>query len=919
MSIVLPQVSVFQEFQSTSTELTDPLRAFIFGPEYKLHRYTVASEKVKAGAYNNLTGNTFAWLGDLNRLPGSVVDQSYTQVYLENALLEYWANASGAQVSSLSYTPPDAVSIATPVGVKNKIKFSTVNLVDKTGYALDSSFYGRNVKVGDYAQVFATVDGVSYTGGGTITGFEADSIAASVGAASSSANNAATQAGSITAATVSGSINLTGLSYASFNGLIKGNIAEVYTITVVRGSSGGLPNTMVLNITSATGKDDALGYVPSTTAWNQDIPLGSAGAVFRFNQTNGSDVTTGSWTVTVNQAFTAPTATASGTYTGKNTTTYVVTIVSGGTTNGATKPVAQVTTTTAVDAGVPVTITGSSGAQNLSVGNFGVVINFNQVNLKAGDQYFIPVTAATSGGIRTIVLDTALPSHLVSTQSRTIDLSVNLCIKKNLNLPAQLVTVGVTNWTQSATSIVIDADAFAFDSTWESGTVALPIIAGDIYIHWRELVTLRSDRIYEIGSTTDLTSIFSTQNDPDNPLVYAAYKALLNSGSDFNTFAGIRLMAVPSNDVAGYTKVLNLAEGRDDVYTFIPLTFDTTIQNLVAAHVQDQSTPDIGQWRIALVCSQLFDPQAIVKTNVDNSTLLATSDSNKILELAAGSTASFITSGVRSGDTVRFNFSTDAYGNPTWNEYTVDTVLSATQLKLTTAPNPAVVVASKVEVWRTCTADDKVTQIGSSAAPFASSRVYNIYPATIASGGVNVAGYFLCAAIAGLIGSSSPQQGLTNVEIQGFDNADNVIHVFSRTQLDRLANYGVWIVTQDLKTGKLYTRHQLSTDTTDLNTRELSVVKNTDSISYFFRNRLKKYIGRANVSQTTIDVLKTQIDGGISYLRSAGFNSLTGGQVLENTAIASLTQHPLLKDRLVCVINVDMPYPLNNFDLHLVI
>jgi len=922
-NIVLPQVLVYQQFKSLPDELVEPLRAFIFGPEFNLHRYSVASEKVKAGEYNYLLGNTYEWLGDLGRATGAVIDQSYSKVYIENGLLKYWSEEAGPQTASTSYDDGAFGDIiATPEGTKNRVRFRNVNIVGTADDPLDASFYDRDVKVGDYLIARLNWNGTNYTSGGTIIGFEADQVASSVGTVALASANKATQiavaaASAKDAATVSFELILSG----TYNGIPDGVLNETYTVEVVRGSTGSNPSTMLLNITSASGKDDSLGYAPVTTTYASTMPLASNGLLFRFNATSPTEVPAGAtWTVTVGQAYTRPTAASGGTYTGTSDTTYVVTVVQGGDIadgDVADQPLVQVTTSTGIDSEAPRRISASP----MTVGKYGVTLGFSgATKLVAGDQWYIAAVAAADGPIRTAILDTSLPTVMLTTDDDAeVDLSVDLCIKKDFELPNQLFNLSLTNWSQDATEITINDGVQDYDSTWRDGEYALPLIQGDIYVHWRELITDHADAIYEVATISDLEDIFTTSNDPDNPLVYAAYKALQNSGDGSASVTGIRVCGVATNDLEGYTTVLDKAENRDDLYSLVPLTFDRTIQDLVSTHVSTMSVPEQGRWRIAFFCSEEQNPAAVLDEDSDHTTILATTDSSGYVDLAVSSDVQFITAGVKAGDLFRTEYGTDVYGETTYNSYVIDQVISESRLKLVTYPSPVVGTASKCEIWRNLKPSEVATQIGNTASSFASRRIYNVYPSSLPSGGVDVPGYFLCAALAGIVGSVVPQQGLTNVEILGFDNVDDVVDRFSRTNLDAMANLGVWIVTQDIGTSQLHTRMQLSTLVTDLNTRELSLVKNIDSVSYYFLGKLKPYIGRANVTPTSIEVIRTQLEGGISYLRSAGFNPLIGGQVLEGTKVTKLQQHATLKDRIECIIEVVPPYPLNNIELTLVV
>jgi hypothetical protein len=149
-----------------------------------------------------------------------------------------------------------------------------------------------------------------------------------------------------------------------------------------------------------------------------------------------------------------------------------------------------------------------------------------------------------------------------------------------------------------------------------------------------------------------------------------------------------------------------------------------------------------------------------------------------------------------------------------------------------------------------------------------------------------------------------------------------VYSVFSRSQLNTMAAGGTLILMQDVAGGRIYVRHQLSTATAEnnINTRELSVTKNLDSISFYFADRLAPYIGRYNITPELLTVLRTQIDDGLLYLGSFTSVGLLGPQViLDNTQVRSLQQHPTLKDTVIAIVDLQLPYPLNVIELHLVV
>jgi hypothetical protein len=917
MSVVLPQVLVFQEFNTVPSEITDPLRPFICGPEYDLHRYSVASEKVKAGVYSQSAGNVFNWITSLGRTAGSVVDLTYTKVYLENALLQYYKNASGG----------DENTVCAPVtGYANRVKLNS-NLVTANSTSRNALFYTRDVQVGDYARVETTAGASGVTA--KVIGFVAEPTAAATDAIIAETANALSGSGTNGAASgVVGTITPT--ISGTYDGTTIGVTRETYTVIFTQGSTGNDPKTAMYDVISASGKDTQRNVVYSgvATTIGSGVPgndaaftINSAGLgslTFKIAYTSGTDVQRGwGFTVAVQGTYTVVTTASAGTYTGKQDTKYIVKVVRGGTISGTltTCPIIQITTNNAYDTGGQQNVTATG---IYTVGNYGVQFNLSVgTKLIFGDKWYISAHAPGVGAIQTLVLDKTLNATLLAAG----DLNVTLYMNKTVELKKQLYgNATVTNWSQTATDLTLLANAKVYDADWRAGLFGLNVVSGDVYVHWRELLGTHADKIYSIDQIGDISTVFSTTSDPENPLVYAVEKALLNSNS-----TSVRFMAVDTDDKAGYTEVIDRLEVRDDVYTIVPLTQDKSILDLVAGHVKAMSTPDSGLWRTAIFSQKISNPVDRVGVSVAATGAIALNGTTGLYELSLLTpltgvdflaTDEFGSTLVKSGDIVRYNYDVDNNGAVTYSTATVDATLTSTKLQLLNGTQA--IADTKIEIYRSLDQQDLSEKIGLSSGVFASRRVVNVYPDVIASGGVDVAGYYLAAAIAGVIGGVVPHQGLTNVSISGFDNANNVVNKFNRSQLDAMASAGAWIVTHDLQTGEVYTRHELTTDTTDVNTRELMVTKNVDSISYLFKSNLKRFIGRANVTPRLLAAISTEVAATVAYLQNNGFTNDLGSQLVDAN-IASISAHPLLKDRVVVVLNLTIPYPLNNLELHLVV
>ena len=126
-------------------------------------------------------------------------------------------------------------------------------------------------------------------------------------------------------------------------------------------------------------------------------------------------------------------------------------------------------------------------------------------------------------------------------------------------------------------------------------------------------------------------------------------------------------------------------------------------------------------------------------------------------------------------------------------------------------------------------------------------------------------------------------------------------------------------MTED-RDGTPHTYHALTTDTIDINRREEMIRRNVDSISYTFLRRLRPFIGRTNVTPSMIKKLAFEINNIIDFFKGNGFTEELGSQLIDGTIRAGFPRvHPLLADRVEIVVDLTVPAPLNNIELHLVV
>jgi hypothetical protein len=107
-------------------------------------------------------------------------------------------------------------------------------------------------------------------------------------------------------------------------------------------------------------------------------------------------------------------------------------------------------------------------------------------------------------------------------------------------------------------------------------------------------------------------------------------------------------------------------------------------------------------------------------------------------------------------------------------------------------------------------------------------------------------------------------------------------------------------------------------DYEDINQREEMLTRNVDSISYRFRDYFEPFIGVTNVTPSMRDVILGGMNKLIRVLKTERVTVQLGGQLIDAT-IDRFFVSEIFKDRYVAYIILEVPYALNNIELHLVV
>jgi hypothetical protein len=786
--------------------------------------------------------------------------------------------------------------------------------------------FNRDVKPGDKVYVRGAVGGTSYELETYVKAVEADPVSAEVGAAVEAPENWGTQADAVTVTQTAG-VDLSDVTLAAddtnYNALPDGAINDTYIIEVVESSTDGDLTTAELRVTTASGNDDDLRVTPA--AEGPAFAIGTRGLLLTFGSAGGENLIIGQkWEVVAHDAYITVLADSGGNYRGPVSTTYIVEITRGGffaDPDPNLRPQFRAITTHGTDSQPARTIAATGTAY--PVGTQGVTITFagtgNPTGIRKGDRFYIAVQAAVDGRFGILVLGHSLPTPLVA----ATDLDLKLSVERDIMVDEE--PGDDANWTQEDTQLVIRGGLVAYDEEFadDSGEPRpLSIEAGDLFVEYRAWLPELVTTVGTISDVGDLDQLLSGPLHPDNPLKWGVYQALRNSNGSEVKFTAV---AEP-DDPDSWVKVLELLVGRDDVYNLVPLTFDMTVLNLYAAHVESQSAPATARWRAMFAAVQARTQlAAVAKDNSEDGEVVlariaddpdASGTQYTWLTVPAGN-ANFVTNKVVPADIVRTNYGIDLAGNEVYEEFVVDEVINEDTIRLVSGPPASISVPQKIEVWHHMTRDEIARDILRRTSSFNSRRVKLVWPDVVGTGGILQEGYFLAAALAGLRSGVPPHQGLTNVQVSGFDDLTRTTDFFGGAQLYALAEAGVWIVTQS-PDGTVFTRHALTTDTTDVNTSEEMVTANVDSISYVFARRLAPLIGRMNVTPEALTYLTTQINSVLKFFEGGNFIERLGPQLISGTLV-SIQRSPLQVDRVVVVINIELPYPLNNLELHLVV
>lgn len=424
---------------------------------------------------------------------------------------------------------------------------------------------------------------------------------------------------------------------------------------------------------------------------------------------------------------------------------------------------------------------------------------------------------------------------------------------------------------------------------------------------------------------------------PENPLAYGVFCAIGNANGAAVSCIGVSETSEdkPYGTLEGFQKAFDFLQSKE-VYGLGLLTSDLDIALAAQQHVNAMSEPEMKGERVAIV--YLGIPERKVDTiissgndgdtvNVGGTRYLETRLPNlsQLLLDAGINPASF---GI--DDDVFVDLAADNYN---WN--VIGPVVSGTRLRINTtfAPTqntdgfyhtdigdlPAVISGSfsvKIRGASITDKDEEVETVYARGQGFADRRVWmpqlDQLKATIDGIEQLIPGFYMNAALAGMVGGQNPSQPFTNFPIAVFTGVTGTNDRYSTTQLNKMAAGGADLIIQDNASSPLYSRMQVTTKLTSVEQREQSIVKAIDYCAKFYRMSMKVYIGRYNITQAFLDTLSTVAQGLGRWLEEEG-------KVVAGAELNNLIQDENNPDTVLIRVIADPLYPCNYIEITIVV
>jgi hypothetical protein len=468
---------------------------------------------------------------------------------------------------------------------------------------------------------------------------------------------------------------------------------------------------------------------------------------------------------------------------------------------------------------------------------------------------------------------------------------------------------------------------------------------GTLYVQYKALrkdvsAAAAQPGVIRVSDTSTLLAVLDPVTE-ENPLALGMFLTMLNAPTFEVKGLGIDEVtaAAPEGTEVAWARAAALLE-TEEVYAIAPLTQNEVVQGMWMTHCSVMSAPEQGGERIVFPNKKMptnknssiaASGSAANTTASPNQLVIDMNPSSGLVALGLNPALGFaVAQGVFVEVTVaselrrysvssvtgslvnlRTTFSSSENADAFYSDVFLDVpvVNSAYTLKVRGAAltipgtNPAMYDYSLMS-----------ETVAEANTLFKNRRVYEVFPDTVKLqvSGVEKAlpGYYASCAIVGMVAAQPPQQGFTNFPIVGLTGVVGT-EKFTKRQLNVMAGGGTYILMQEVPGGSVFCRHQVSTDLTSVETRELSITKVVDFAAKILRIGIRRFIGTSNVNPQLLDMLGATVHAILKFLEDTG--------VINGSNINNLVQDKANPDTILVDVTLDVPYPCNYIRLTLMV
>ncbi len=612
-------------------------------------------------------------------------------------------------------------------------------------------------------------------------------------------------------------------------------------------------------------------------------------------------------------------------YTGAKDTTYLVEVTTGTTGGSFTGGTLRITDTAGYDEPQDINVTDNT---YFNVGSHGLRMRLPysamaaQNGLRKGDVYFVFAKAASAS---TTSFDKLVLDGPASDTTLFTDITTALTVEFRLAFTGQIAKDASADedaWDATTGGIVVGSGLSLLVDARSDGNKWCPFAdtVGKLFPSFRSLVPPVFQEDVLVLTASDIDGGAVGPVDLDNDAGFACSAAI--GGSQGRPIGFLRVAGITATD---FSNALKKVEATDAWYSLGIMTEDDAVMTAAKNHAAAMSQPDVKNFRKIYVGTDSPGSYNVVKATSDSTLVTATvsqfNSENILVTLVNGADEiDFTLLGLADGDRVLLPVG--------GMEFELLNVISATELVLKSGPDAPISPAVPLEIWKADTVASQKSFLQQRAESLGFELVVNVWSESqnrfINGVPTFIPARFLAAEVAGIRSALMPQQGLTRTEVTSVTACPAMYIKYSQTDLDDIAKFGNFVITQNSVGGTVFIRHQLTTET---DKGSLYYEDNAHAIIHYIDFRTKDicdpFIGKKNAIASVVAKVQRQLDAmlrenslsDVKQLSDDTDNSDDLGPMLVGYRNLLVIIDPVLKDRFQVSGILTIPLPLNNIDV----